>query len=99
MSRKDAANYLGDQVASVEETYASCDGVHVDVSEAMVDGLSLIKSEVEDFARVAPAPAAVPGEMSAELALLMQAKNEGYMSDELFVAAMADLNRRYARAA
>lgn len=95
-----AASYLGDLVDSVHETYASCDGVHVDVSEAMVDGLGLIRAEMEggDEAPSPPRPSTptvARGGMSAELALLMQARNEGHISEELFVEAIADLQRRY----
>jgi hypothetical protein len=94
-SPKDAANYLGDRLESVEETYASCDGVHVDVSEAMIDGLGLIKGEVPEETEPAWIPSARMG-MAQELTLLMQAKNEGHIDDAVFARAIADLHRRHA---
>jgi hypothetical protein len=93
-----AASYLGDQVPSIRETYGSCDGVHVDVSTAMRDGLGLIKREVPDDGGPLSSPSAarVEGGYSAELALLMQAKNDGLIDGATLRKAVSNLNERYA---
>jgi integrase len=92
------ASYLGDRVPSVRETYASCDGVNVNISAGMNEGLSLIKREAavaEGDKTTGQEPLPTPDGYSGELTLLMKANAQGLINEAQLRQVIADLNRRY----
>jgi integrase len=89
-----AASYLGDKVATVESTYASLTGLHVDSGEV---ARRFRRSEVTE-PREPLAPDERDGhEYGSELRDLTRLLGQGHLSVEEFAEAKAALNRRFGR--
>lgn len=93
-SKPAAASYLGDRPDTVDDTYASVQGIHVDVSHADPGSLGFIREEIPGEGSESRTSSGSAGGVADEILELTRAWKDGHLSDKLYRSAIKELESR-----